>query len=802
GGFIEYFEIYIMTRMDPTDWDTDNDGLSDGEEATLGDDGWFTDPWKADTDGDGLSDSLETKGWGRSVNNFFYQWADGFKTDPTRKDTDRDGTNDNMDWDPLHNLMIVVDLGNFKPLDEDGEGTATEVFAGIMVEIQANEVTILYTRRHTVGYLKTKNLNLQYTFEVPDSGRFHQIYIAAYDEDDHSDDDPLDIFPGIFNHWNGTYDLIQRTPNDPSDDRACYHTSGEGDGFHAADDAELEFCFSTLRPPRVNTLLLNSTDSESLHVSADGSLRYVGEQEFYLVLLFVGDSSSNGFVVGPNAVIVPRTVFGNSYLGQQFLDKDTPINPIYFSIHFAANDDTCRWTTGSIAGILAWGSIIMPVPGTWADILLWDLTHDRDNNVIAESRVVTDQLMTLNLDNYLLRFLPFVAIPFDKLGPEPATFFDKVVEVITGILFAIFEFVVRLIVFMVKLALTLLRVIYEILKFVIQSIVWVAGIVLDVVEALVVWAVDLLVNLVLPLIKDIVMFTLKIIGGPIFWLIGNQFIEGIVDNIFDSLSYALSWVAKDFVPGVADMVRGALNVGVDLVNIVGGVATCVGDLASAALGDAANGECREIVDALRDLQVSTLEILNAALDIGGTALATVFAIALDWCGASGSSDLKPHEFGEAEKIFGTSIDLGMVQIVDASGCIVITGFIQDLFGEPRPFTTGYMINVPPGAHWDDAVLIHELTHVWQYVHKGMSYTIDSIVDQAGEEDAYDYGYDNDYDGSGAEPELELAQGILGLFNVEQQAMIIQHYYVRRHIEQMDPADYAAWQPYADTVYEP
>jgi hypothetical protein len=98
------------------------------------------------------------------------------------------------------------------------------------------------------------------------------------------------------------------------------------------------------------------------------------------------------------------------------------------------------------------------------------------------------------------------------------------------------------------------------------------------------------------------------------------------------------------------------------------------------------------------------------------------------------------------------------------------------------------------------VLIHELTHVWQYEREGIDYTINSIVEQ-NLGDAYNYGYNDDYNGSGGEDDLIAANGDFSVFNVEQQATIIEHYYVRRYVEKLDASLYEAWQPYADIVYE-
>ncbi|MBE0517047.1 MAG: hypothetical protein IBX41_06625 [Methanophagales archaeon] len=73
-GLSDGDEVHIY-KTDPTKWDTDGDGLSDGDEVHI----YGTDPTKWDTDGDGLSDYEEI---------FIYG------TDPTKWDTDGDGLSD------------------------------------------------------------------------------------------------------------------------------------------------------------------------------------------------------------------------------------------------------------------------------------------------------------------------------------------------------------------------------------------------------------------------------------------------------------------------------------------------------------------------------------------------------------------------------------------------------------------------------------------------------------------------------------------------------------------------------------
>jgi hypothetical protein len=107
---------------------------------------------------------------------------------------------------------------------------------------------------------------------------------------------------------------------------------------------------------------------------------------------------------------------------------------------------------------------------------------------------------------------------------------------------------------------------------------------------------------------------------------------------------------------------------------------------------------------------------------------------------------------------------------------------------------------------DRPTLIHELTHVWQSVIEGPFYMLEAIHGQMSSE-GYNYGYgNNSYDGEGAQDELNAAGGNFDSFNREQQAQIIEHYFVRRFFDpfrdaaRTDARDFAAWEPYAQKVF--
>jgi len=72
----------------PRDWDSDDDGVADGQEVADG-----TDPVDVDTDNDGLDDGAEH--------------ADG--TSATNPDSDDDGIADGQDADPSHDLAERVE---------------------------------------------------------------------------------------------------------------------------------------------------------------------------------------------------------------------------------------------------------------------------------------------------------------------------------------------------------------------------------------------------------------------------------------------------------------------------------------------------------------------------------------------------------------------------------------------------------------------------------------------------------------------------------------------------------------------
>jgi hypothetical protein len=209
---------------------------------------------------------------------------------------------------------------------------------------------------------------------------------------------------------------------------------------------------------------------------------------------------------------------------------------------------------------------------------------------------------------------------------------------------------------------------------------------------------------------------------------------------------------------------------------------------------------RRALAALKAIGKSALEVLNAAFEIGGSAVMLVFGLILEWF----PGDYRPltaTEHAEAAKVFGNAPQLDAARIAEKT---IPEDIIEKINGG-RALTAMYVLNFPSGKVPDMSTLIHELTHVWQGVQIGPLYMIEAIEAQLSKA-GYNYGFVDgpgnsgpgwDH-GQGGEAALNAANGNFKAFNAEQQAMIIQHYYDRLYV-QNPSLDVTAWQPYANLV---
>ena len=106
GAVLDGYLLEQGYTSDPLDSDSDDDGLTDGQERTIG-----SNPTRKDTDGDGLNDKIEFQMLG---------------TDPTKGDSDSNGTSDYMEDKDADGLPNGEELFNHQTnptiADTDGDG--------------------------------------------------------------------------------------------------------------------------------------------------------------------------------------------------------------------------------------------------------------------------------------------------------------------------------------------------------------------------------------------------------------------------------------------------------------------------------------------------------------------------------------------------------------------------------------------------------------------------------------------------------------------------------------------------------
>ena len=170
--------------------------------------------------------------------------------------------------------------------------------------------------------------------------------------------------------------------------------------------------------------------------------------------------------------------------------------------------------------------------------------------------------------------------------------------------------------------------------------------------------------------------------------------------------------------------------------------------------------------------------------------------------------LTPAECADARLVFADAIDLRRVRIAEPCALHRLLFAAQRVLqggGPARAFVTGDYIHVPPGSTLDRALLIHELTHVWQARVYGPCYLWQALHAQFFGE-GYDYSgtprrcvdtHACDAPGEGAQDALRSKP--FADFNREQQAQILMHYFVRRFLLRQSEACCAPWEAHVRAV---
>ena len=242
-------------------------------------------------------------------------------------------------------------------------------------------------------------------------------------------------------------------------------------------------------------------------------------------------------------------------------------------------------------------------------------------------------------------------------------------------------------------------------------------------------------------------------------------------------------------------VRALLEVGTRVVDIIVNVADRTLDAARTAL-DALLAEgvrmatvvstiCRHVAKELRAgffrgliaLGRSALVIMQEAARSGAAIALAACSVLLEIWG--GHRALTADERRDARKIFGWSIDLNRVRIVNDG---TIPTDVAHWINNNRPFTAMYVISFPRDVDVENSrsTLIHELTHVWQAATAGPIYMVEALHSQF-----FGRGYEV------TDKDLEDANGDLTKLEREQQAVVVERYWRGRYND-----EFSDWHKYA------
>jgi hypothetical protein len=280
---------------DPLDLDTDNDGISDGEEVDLGTDGWATNPRSTDSDGDGVSDNNEIAGSTLCAS----------PLDPTRNDTDDDGYADNVDR-YLGDAVVQVTIMEYKSKEDINGGSTRNIFFMVYYDDADQKFA---TKRKSASTDTLYTLNWKYDIDVPETATTGAFRFEAVADNAGTlgDDIKLDAASGDDRHYSVTYTL--------SSGSQTITTEGQQTGYwplYDQDaDAYMKIKLERQVKDKARVIVINGTDGQGgdygLYKVGTNNYRFNADQQVYMIHLNCSTSNSR-FQQGINTIILPRAI--------------------------------------------------------------------------------------------------------------------------------------------------------------------------------------------------------------------------------------------------------------------------------------------------------------------------------------------------------------------------------------------------------------------------------------------------------------------------------------------------------------
>jgi len=498
-GRIEYFRVMTEHGLDPLNDDCDDDGILDGEEAELGEDGYRTNPLSDDTDDDGMDDAMEILGMGIS----------GKRTDPTSNDIDGDTFKDDQDHNPLGDAVLEIWIRSF----EYHSGCMYPSDGDVFFTIEADGYSYSTARYHAQD-LEWNFVDMVYYIDVWDTNDSVSIDLNAY-HDCGIGDDHLDIFSG------DGYELpIQYALKNSfwEDEWGTVEFHGDGNGSQMWGNLTLQI--RTIVREKSNTVVVNSTDYGLYEVpSQEDEYRYTGDDQVYMFYLNCS-SSSDHFVEGINTVVLPRSMALQSCINDTLSDLgnisgNSPLHGAAFS-----TTDPSMASSSHIIAIIS-----QNMTGQEAESLLVMMTRNSTDAVIGNFVVMgdTESIYLSHMPRDVISHIPLLDLESSPLGSVPEG--SGLVNFIVTAFNLVYEGFVWM---------------YDLMADIASAVVEVGLQVLGALTAAVSDIVDAIANAVDAIVDAFLEF--------VEWAI--EFIQAIVDTVFGPIVDAISDLVDSYCSGV------------------------------------------------------------------------------------------------------------------------------------------------------------------------------------------------------------------------------------------------------------
>jgi len=433
AGSIQRFELRIDIMTDPTENDTDDDGLSDLEEVAFGDYGYFTNPLFDDTDNDELSDYDEVTGTGAAF----------ATSNPTMNDTDMDGILDDEDIDPAGNAYFEFKFSRVEVNDRDAQwnyDTDSDDVAEVYPVICDNQIAIGNPPTPETFTVEYKDNSTGFTMVAVSKGQgrsyqsgYGDSWTVVYDTPDRFDpDEDGKYFMMYAMDWDSTGQEDDKMDLDATTEGAYYTfyydaggTTTQAFSTPSSGDYDARMFFNVTKHtlskkhtlivlPNNDTMTRNAT--MSTETTDDDELRLTAKGvPFSVFILNVYDNGNDYFEKGLNTVLVPSPVLfgslfwnlsnGTSQANVSDLSSFMPSNASWFLYNDSA-------TTGQIQFVIG-----MNVTAAMASELLSKLLHNATENKTCWHKDVTDDIYKMGLPRHVVNFLPSDCVSsFTKWG--------------------------------------------------------------------------------------------------------------------------------------------------------------------------------------------------------------------------------------------------------------------------------------------------------------------------------------------------------------------------------------------------